>query len=409
MQHPVTLHASDEQLPSTETEFTAIANSRVEFARSGNDRLVTHTTLRAVDGTPAATVHLELPRSIHREVARTGWLIVAQVAGTALLFGVIFSVLLGRFVVARIEQLHDAVQRVGRENDLRLRVPVHGNDEIASLGTALNSMLDALARGRAERDEAHGQREKIQEHLLQAQKMEAIGEFAGGIAHDFNNCLTAITGWLSLVRHDLPKDSEHREHLGLALASAHHASAVVNQLLVYSRQGKTTLTPLSLRELLGSSLQLLRSGLPRTTELQLTTTGDDDVVLGDNTQIQQVVMNLVKNAADAMDKRGRVTLALDEISLPDVPGPARTSCRRDGMRASPCETPAPAYRRSCTSAYSNRFSPPRAPAAETALVSRWYAASCSATTAPSVSRVRRARARHSRLPSTASHGGNSRA
>ncbi len=319
MLHRVSLHETDDDPPPVSASgFTSMPGSDMKVARVGRDLLRARVPLQATDGTAIAMLHVDLDRPVHRQATQTGWLIVGLAVGTALLFGVIFSFLLGRFVVARLERLHASVQRVGQMGDLQVRVPAEGNDEIASLGAAINTMLDALERGRAERDEAQREREKLNEQLLQAQKMEAIGEFAGGIAHDFNNCLTSITGWLSLVRHDLPEDSEHREHIGFAIASAQHAAAVVNQLLVYSRQGKANLGPLSLRELLASSLQLLRSALPRTTELQFTTTGDDDVVLADSTQLQQVVVNLVKNAADAMERSGRITLSLDAVTLPDA-------------------------------------------------------------------------------------------
>ena len=295
-----------------------------------NKLMLVHVGIPLQDGTHGATIHLLLERDIRSEALKTIWLIVLQTAGIALLCGVIFHTLLGRAVVSRIETMHAAVKRVGQKDDLSVRIPVRGDDEISGLGQALNTMLDTLARGRGDRETAHREREKLQDQLVQAQKMEALGDFAGGIAHDFNNCLTTITGWLSMVREDLPEGSEHKENLGLALASANHASAVVRQLLVYSRQGEPTLHALSMREVLGSSLQLLRAALPKSIQLNLATTGDEDVVLADATQIKQVVLNLAKNAADAIQPPGRITLSLAGITLParEAPGAAELPAGR---------------------------------------------------------------------------------
>jgi signal transduction histidine kinase/CheY-like chemotaxis protein len=325
-QIPLTIHggALESEPDAPGFEFVATEVEGAVISRPLKDSFVAHLGLKGTDGAPLATVHLVFDRLIHLEAMRTIGLIVLQTAGIALLCGVLFHSLLGRAVISRLETLHAAVKRVGQKDDLSVRVAVGGNDEIAGLGQALNTMLDTLARGRGERETAHREREKLNEQLVQAQKMEALGDFAGGIAHDFNNCLTTITGWVSVVREDLPEDSEHRENLGLVLASATHASAVVKQLLVYSRQGEPTLTAISLREVLGSSLQLLRSALPKSINLNLSTTGDEDVVLADATQLKQVVLNLAKNAADAIEPPGKITLSLAATTLPadGTPGAA---------------------------------------------------------------------------------------
>ncbi len=316
-QLPLSVHYPLSGAPREEREFEFAATGRdgVTAVEAG-ENLVLHLEVHALDGRVAATIHLTLDRPIRQEAMNTVWLIVAQAAGIALLCGVLFHTLLGRAVVSRLERMHTTVRSVGQTHDLSARVPVRGDDEIADLGEALNGMLDALARSREERESAHRERQKLQDQLVQAQKMEALGDFAGGIAHDFNNCLTTITGWLSMVREDMPLGSENRENLDLALTSAQHASAVVKQLLVYSRQAEPSLQPVAMREILGSSLQLLRAALPKSIHLNVSTTGDDDVVLADATQIKQVVFNLAKNAADAIHPPGRITLSLEAVTAP---------------------------------------------------------------------------------------------
>ncbi len=320
VQRPVSLGADGD---AAGLQFEPLADDvSLTFARMDDQRILARVSLLAENHRPAAVLVTELDRPIHRAAVQAGWLLAGIGLGTALLFGVLFSVLLDRFVIRRLQDLHDTVHRVGSEDDPRLRAAVRGDDEIARLGTAINSMLDALARSRSDRELARRRQERLQEQLVQAQKLEAIGEFAGGIAHDFNNCLTSIIGWLNLLREELPPGGKQREQADLALAAADHATAVVGQLRVYSRQGEPSLVRTSLRELLGDSLQLLRSGLPPSIELQLISNCDNDQLFADPTQLRQVVMNLVRNAADAMDGAGRVTVRLDNVALPaaDCPG-----------------------------------------------------------------------------------------
>ncbi len=148
----------------------------------------------------------------------------------------------------------------------------------------------------------------LEAQFVQSQKMQAIGQLAGGIAHDFNNLLTAISGHcdLLLLRHS-PSDPDFGELIQIS-QNANRAASLVGQLMAFSRKQSLTLEPLDLRETLADMTHLLNRlvGEP----IRLTLVHDPGLlpVRGDKRQIEQVVMNLVVNARDAMPDGGEISI-----------------------------------------------------------------------------------------------------
>ena len=156
------------------------------------------------------------------------------------------------------------------------------------------------------------ERERLENQLRQAQKMEAIGTLAGGIAHDFNNVLTAVNGFAELTRRALPSGDPLRENQESILCAASRARDLVRQILTFSRRRDPALEPSDLRKIVEEAVKLLRATLPASIRIQMKC-GDSPVrVLADATQVQQVLLNLGSNAADAMRERGgRLEIAVD--------------------------------------------------------------------------------------------------
>src|SRR5581483_8888077 len=159
---------------------------------------------------------------------------------------------------------------------------------------------------------------EMENHLRQAQKMEAIGTLAGGIAHDFNNILGGIIGYANLALMDCKGNQEAVESINQILHGGERAKQLVAQILTFSRQQKHEMRPLPLQLLVGDALKLLRSTLPTTIEIISRIEGAIPPVLADPTQIHQVVMNLCTNSAHAMKGRaGRLEVALDSVHVDD--------------------------------------------------------------------------------------------
>lgn len=156
------------------------------------------------------------------------------------------------------------------------------------------------------------ERKKLEAQFRQAQKMEAIGSLAGGIAHDFNNILSAIIGYTELSLLKTPEDSPISNYLEEVSRAAERARRLVSQILTFSRGVEHTYSPLEIRPLIREALNLLRATLPSTIEFKQDLDPDCGVILGDPTQIHQVIMNLCTNAYQAMEEHaGVLTVKLD--------------------------------------------------------------------------------------------------
>jgi PAS domain S-box-containing protein len=151
-------------------------------------------------------------------------------------------------------------------------------------------------------------RVELEEQLRQSQKMEAIGQLAGGVAHDFNNLMTAVLGYSDLVLRRLSPGDVNREKVEAIRDSAMRAADLTRQLLAFGRRQMLQTTDVDLRDVVDRMDSLLRRLIGDHVELVAEFGAEPVVVRADPTQLEQVVMNLVVNARDAMPDGGRITI-----------------------------------------------------------------------------------------------------
>jgi PAS domain S-box-containing protein len=191
----------------------------------------------------------------------------------------------------RVVWLHDTVRVV--------------RDAAGAIQSRRGVMVDVSARR-----EAEAERERMQDQLIHTQKLESLGVLAGGIAHDFNNLLTVILGNASLASLRLTENSPARGPIDDLVVTAQRAADLVRQLLAYSGRAHVKAEVLDLNAQVREIVGLLEATLPRKVEIRLDCAPGAQTIEADPAQVQQVAMNLVLNAAEAIGElRGTVRVS----------------------------------------------------------------------------------------------------
>ena len=251
----------------------------------------------------------------------------------AMLLAFLLSLWFQRYITTPILHLVQATRSVARKKDYALRVEKESTDELGQLIDHFNEMLAQIQARDAELQSAQTQleqrviertqqlqaevaeRKRVEDQLLQAQKMEAVGQLAGGVAHDFNNILAAMILQLDLLREEPGLTPALREEIKEVEKGAHRAAELTRQLLLFSRRQIMQMKPLDLNEVLADLLKMLRRLLGE--HIDITIHGDAAPLWVDADQgmMQQVVMNLCVNARDAMPQGGRLTLGTRALEI----------------------------------------------------------------------------------------------
>jgi PAS domain S-box-containing protein len=159
-------------------------------------------------------------------------------------------------------------------------------------------------------------RKALESQLRQAHKMEAIGTLTGGIAHDFNNILAIVLGNAELALGKLPEWDAAKKNVHEIRVAALRARDVVKQLLAFSRRSEPELKPIQIGTVVRESMKLLRASIPKEVEIRLELPDAEPFVMGDVTQINQILINLATNAAQAMlEDGGTLTIGLRQVHV----------------------------------------------------------------------------------------------
>ena len=178
--------------------------------------------------------------------------------------------------------------------------------------------VQGSARDITERKRAEEELRASQLQLQQSQKLEAIGQLAGGVAHDFNNLLTAILGYTDLSLRRVDVDNSIRRNLEETKKAAERAASLTRQLLAFSRKQILEPKVLNLNDVVRDMHKMLTRLIGENIDLATKQAGDLGIVKADPCQVEQIILNLVVNARDAMPRGGKVTIETANITIDDT-------------------------------------------------------------------------------------------
>ncbi len=189
--------------------------------------------------------------------------------------------------------------------------------EIAGKDLVLSAVVDVSGQKR------------LQNQLLQSQKMDVVGQLAGGIAHDFNNMLAGIMAAAELLKMRLPSDERNHKLVHTIIDAATRSADLTRELLTFSRKGTAVSTPIRIHDTIAGVMSLLERTIDKQIQLTARLEGNNPVVMGDQTQLQNALLNLGVNARDAMPQGGVLTYATTVRTLDE------STCRSLGILLAP--------------------------------------------------------------------------
>jgi PAS domain S-box-containing protein len=187
---------------------------------------------------------------------------------------------------------------------------------LSPLETEEGALVMNAIRDITERKHAQAERELLGQRLRQAEKMESVGRLAAGIAHDFNNVLAGVFAYGEMLVEETPERSPLKRYAQNVLTAATRGRALVEQILAFSRSQRGKPAPIDIGPIVAETLELLRGSLPAAIRLEASAPQLPLVVMGDATQLHQVVMNLCSNAIQATSAGGTLRVALETAELP---------------------------------------------------------------------------------------------
>lgn len=261
---------------------------------------------------------------------------IDSLVGLLVFAGFLIALLIGlsyfyrQRILRPLNELVSAVQMV-RDGDLKVRAPVRIEDEFGDLASHFNFMAETLESSYLDLERKVAERterlQEVQQQLVQSEKMSAVGKLVSGVAHELNNPLTSIIGYAQILRDDLAqrKESGLVESIDVVLNESMRCTRIVESLLQFARQQKAEMLPMCLNDAV-RRMVALRSYELRTRNIELKEDYHSDSLLvsADAAKIQQVVLNLVNNARDAIadsKRKGRIwvrTFRQEEFAVLEV-------------------------------------------------------------------------------------------
>ena len=265
----------------------------------------------------------EIDNATHRSVV----VIAALLIGLVVLASALMSLLVHRLIYVPLRDLESGAKRVAAGN-LDEAIPVRGDDELGQLASSFNSMTAALKEsGRELREWNHKLEEKVVERTralrqaeaetVRGEKLASVGLLAAGVAHELNNPLTGILTFSSLMRKKLPDDSPEAEDLDLIIKETKRSAAIIRRLLDFAREKAPEKKFTDLNRLIEDTVRIVEKPAHlRDIHIELVLERNLPPVWIDANMIEQVIMNMVVNAQQAIEGEGSVTVRTRQVLRP---------------------------------------------------------------------------------------------
>jgi signal transduction histidine kinase/ActR/RegA family two-component response regulator len=304
---------------------------------------------RPISGTPWSVL-IEFPDDVVQKPVNSFLKRIAVIGLFVFVMGVAGAIVLSRNITKPLNELTNTATAISQGDESRI-VDVRQKDELGQLASAFNAMVvqvrnsqHELERKVQERtlqlEEANRQLESLsqtnifkrteaekektdalealrntEKQLVQSQKLEAVGRLAGGISHDFNNLLTVILGYSDISLRQLREDHPLRRNLEEIVRASERAAALTRQLLAFSRKQVMQPKVFDVNTVVTELEKMLRRMIGEDVELRVSLQSDLGNIKADPVQLEQVIMNLVVNARDAMPKGGKLSIETTNIYL----------------------------------------------------------------------------------------------
>lgn len=304
---------------------------------------------RPINGTPWSVL-IEFSEDVIQRPASSFLKRTSVIGLFIFLLGVGVAFVLSRNITKPLNELTETATAISQGDDSRV-VQVRQKDELGQLASAFNAMVVKVRDSQQELErkvqqrtlqleEANRQLESLSEtnvlkrtlaekektdalealanterQLIQSQKLEAVGRLAGGISHDFNNLLTVILGYSDIMLRQLSQEHPLRRYLDEIVRASERASALTRQLLAFSRKQVMQPKVFGVNNVVSELEKMLRRMIGEDIELRVSLHPDLGNIKADPVQLEQVIMNLVVNARDAMPKGGKLTIETSNVYL----------------------------------------------------------------------------------------------
>ncbi len=221
---------------------------------------------------------------------------------------------LTKSITGPIDALVSATRKIA-DGNWGYKADYEAADEFGELIDTFNEMSISLEKKKKQIQSQLEELKNTQNHLIEAEKLTAIGTLAGGIAHDFNNILCGMIGHLNLLKKKLPPDNQYLTMLNTIEEAGFRAAELIKQLLAFARQKTLEERPIAINDCITTVLSLLQNTLGKTIAIKLDLGTHLPQITGDTTQLEQVIMNLCLNARDAMMDGGVLLITTDAVTL----------------------------------------------------------------------------------------------